>query len=670
LAGGDLNIKKIAFSDAEVDYSCGSGTTYTLASNEVLSRAYRRNGVITMNYDGTPPFDLPTNSVFGTTETIAEPVESIGFYTNVTDSTNLADYRVDTSLCLATGYTETSFGPVAWFGASPNFARFYLSGATNHPPEEGLVFVRFIVPGGGVPTDNVGENIGYYANFYRYRYTSGTSLVEVDRTIPRYDFNPSPKKDQPLFFYPLSGYSAYYGSGTTTPCPIWNMNIITKTVPIGYEENAFTVISLSNGNLSVPSDVVTTTFGSRNISGLVRSFGLDGLPKCGIIHYSNSYSGNLYGDQFIPRETEIDIPHILWHRNGTGANGTSMRGGLKLVDYGSDILYDVSGRTNYTLLRDGVGPNSLIVGRVYYDMKLIMITDQELLTALDAKSSRNWTCPPLSLELVSVTDNPIIQAGGYTGIAQSGKRYYVTYHMVSLPTLGPRQSLPCAYVQVIDGKEDDDGNPMFIKATLPPNSFPFLRTSQNAYSGAAYHSNCIQMLIQEVDIDDDTGILGLNQAEWKVANLDGSGDYGISRFGNIGVLPVISPTEINNTVFYATREEYDDGEFFRMPTHANGGNIGQNLGLDYPFWYGDLEFFYGNITTKRLRKNYIRNVRFFLDKDVLNTTLNSSYSSGSTFITEIFLLSDDNRVLGVAKPDRPLEKNDITLIDMTLKSYY
>ncbi len=667
LADGDMRIERIAFSDAEIDYSCGSGITYSSILNNITAMPYRKGGVVSMNYDGTSPYPLDPNNVISITEVTGEPVPNLGFYDNILGTNELPGYRFDTSLCIATGWTPTQFN-LGVFGQTPQRTRFILCGATSIPPEEGILFARFVAPYGSA-IDEAGPNIGYYANFYRYFYDSGTSIVHVDRALPRYDAYGT-IKEQPLMFYPLSGYSQYYGSGTTTVCPIWNMNIYNRVTHIAGSESSgvMTFPSPDYFDLSYPNTLHENNYGSRHVAGLVKSFGLDHLPRCAIIHYSNSYSGDVYGDYLMPRETEVDIPHILWHRNGSGLNGTSLRGGIKLIDAGSEIFYDTTGKTSYTILKDGIGPNAQVVGRVYFEMKTIVLTDQELITALDAKNNRNYTWPPMKVELVSTTSNPLISAGGYTGLAEQGKRYYVTYQLSSYPGAGPRQGVPCSYIQVIDGQNDDDGNPMYIKGTFPPNSFPFLRSHLNAFSGAGGHADGVHMIVQEVDNADDTGILGLSPFKWLIAP---TGVYGVSRFGNIGISTYISATQMNAFTFYATREEMDGSNYFNMSEFTFSTGIGQSLyPFDREFWHGDTEMFFGNITAKKVRKSYVRSVRFFIEKDYLNTTTNFTYTSGSTFISEIYLLGGDNKILGIGKPDRPIEKNDTIMIDLALNSYY
>ena len=211
---------------------------------------------------------------------------------------------------------------------------------------------------------------------------------------------------------------------------------------------------------------------------------------------------------------------------------------------------------------------------------------------------------------------------------------------------------------------------MYIKCSLPPNSFPFVRSLATTFSGAGHTVNAIQLLVQEVDIDTDKGVLDLDPFAWIVPPNSYPNGYGVSRFGRTGVNTNMNAVTLNSTVMYATREEYDGGVPFCFRLHADGGLIGQTLGLDRAFWPGDEEFFFGNVNTKKVKKNHLRTVNFTLEKDDLNTSVNSTYISGSTYITEVFLLGDDNRIVGVAKPDRPIKKDETILVDFSLRSRY
>lgn len=675
LANGDLSISRIAFSDAEIDYGFGrnsgdtysssTGLTYSPDVNNVFSSSYRRkwNGIT--NFDGTPPFTIDSENIYGTTEVIVEPVDSIGFFSSTTNSGALTDYRIKTEMAISTGWTTTSFCGSTFGFASNGINRMQLSGDTVQPPLEGLLYIRFISPTAvGVPGKNE-QNIGYYANFYRYTYDPVQKIISVDRPIPRFNQNFT-IKEQPIWFYPLTGYSTYYGSGTTEPCPIWNMNILTKMQHIGHGKstNLNTSVNTTNYDIYATRNTIHQKYGSKHISGIVRSLGLEDELSCAIIHYTNSYSGSVYGDSLVPKETILDLPNVLWHRNWSGVAGNCIVGGLKLTDSDSEIYYDNKSGLNYTLIKDGVGPSSLAVGRVYFDKKLIALTDPELVTALDPKTNRNWTCPPLQLDLISQTDNDLIRTSGFTGIAEAGKRYYITYHMTSYPGQGARQSIPCSYVQTIDGKLGNDGQPMYIRASLPPNSFPFVRVP-SILSGAGINCQWIRILVQEFDIEDDPGIFDLDPFKWRISTL-----FGATKYQGVSAAYMTS-SEVNRSVFILNREEYDTYyKYFLMYEDTVSTGIGQALGMDKALWPGDTDFLFGNVTAKSQKKNYVRNINFQLDKSALNTTFNPTYTSGSTFITEVLLLGEDDKVLGIGKPDRPIKKNDATFIDLTLKSYY
>ena len=668
LADGDLSISKIAYLDSEMDYSFGSsGQTYDHNDNSILSYVYRHAASVTRNYDGTDPFILSSDNVFTTTEVVKERIPSIGFYSSTTNTEILSDYRLKNELSITTGYTHTylSSPPLVRFALTPNWYRLYLSGATSVPPENGLMFIRFNYPYGD-SVDPFGPNIGYNANIYRYRYFSASSLIEVDRFFPRFDLETSIDKIMPVWLYPLSGYSNYYGSGTTEPCPIWNMNILSQVPQVGHQPASMEPNTIVFG-IGAPPDVAKKKYGSKNISGIVKKLGLNDLSRCGVIHYTNSFSGSVYGDQLSPNETVVDVPHILWHRNNENINGSSLNGGLKLTDENSEIIFDVRSGCNYTILRDGNGPSSQEVGRVYFEKKLIVITDQELLTAMDPKSNRNWTYPKLDIDLVSVADNNVINANGYIGITQPGKKYYVTYQIYSFTSsllmYGVRISVPCSYISEIDGALDEYGNPMFIRASFPANSFPFIRDDMNNFSGSGINSARVSLLVQEVDIEDDPGINGLHPDKWRTTL-----NLGVSHFIPSGT--IFSADELNQIVMYSTRNEYDDYFTYYRFTNFEGGGMGQNLGFDRAFWPGDTDFLFGNVSATSVRKKHYRNIHHLIDSNMLNSTTNSTYTSGSTFITQIALLDSNNRVLGIGKPDRPIKKNSSTIIDLTLKSYY
>ena len=84
---------------------------------------------------------------------------------------------------------------------------------------------------------------------------------------------------------------------------------------------------------------------------------------------------------------KLDIPIVMWHKS------TVAELGLSLTPVG-DLKYLEDHNTPYYDLAD---ENDNIVGKVFLNLKLFIIEDQELLFAMSYKSNRNWTLPECSV---------------------------------------------------------------------------------------------------------------------------------------------------------------------------------------------------------------------------------------------------------------------------------
>jgi hypothetical protein len=104
---------------------------------------------------------------------------------------------------------------------------------------------------------------------------------------------------------------------------------------------------------------------------------------------------------------------------------------------------------------DNPNPNALTpnipnrVGKVFPDLKIIVIDDEELLAAMSYKSNRNWTLPAPKVSLITPNicglDNNSVE-----GILTGNTEYlYVTYRLSN--DLGFTNSLHCNYYQNIQG---------------------------------------------------------------------------------------------------------------------------------------------------------------------------------------------------------------------------
>jgi hypothetical protein len=88
----------------------------------------------------------------------------------------------------------------------------------------------------------------------------------------------------------------------------------------------------------------------------------------------------------------------MWHKS----TGTTL--GVTLKAIGSPQL--LTGLTKSLDLEyyDLADPDGNIVGKVFTDLKIFVIEDQELLFAMSYKSNRSWTLPNYV-----ISNNPIVQ---------------------------------------------------------------------------------------------------------------------------------------------------------------------------------------------------------------------------------------------------------------------
>ena len=86
----------------------------------------------------------------------------------------------------------------------------------------------------------------------------------------------------------------------------------------------------------------------------------------------------------------------------------------------------------------------LAVGRVFPNLKIVVVDNEELLAAMSYKSNRNYTLPDLSANLTT----PV--AGECNGVVKPGESIYLTYTLKLTGTTGFTPTLPCQRYTVID----------------------------------------------------------------------------------------------------------------------------------------------------------------------------------------------------------------------------
>jgi len=650
LSLGQLTFNKALLSDREINYGIDRTDAYDIGcENRIIAPKDAAPTFLNpLNFDNT---DAVAITVGSATQIITAATESIGFYTgntgawaydsNKTLGTNTIDYS---------SYTPDGTNVITLAG-----------GGTGYFPTGGELMY---IPWETIPNSAVVYNSSTAilsanpTNKLWYRVLSadtGATTVTLDRAVP--DFGaPSTSQVINSYFYPFDGIENYYGSAATVNTQVWNMNIIRTSSVEGTDANI-------SGY---------TTYGSIQYNGTKQYLGFaDETRQFGVIHYSNKFTGNTYAEQLVEKTVEVDLPEVMWHKSVAIA-GQGVASGLKLYDVAGTTIFDAVSQTSYRYLRDGVTTSDSIVGRVYHKLKMIIITDPELLTALTYKSNRNYTLPNLNVDTSSVPLSPL-DSSTSTGLLKSGYTYFVTYITESDSTYlsgtsyGYPKTLPCQYIQRIDGEEDSFGNPQYLRAFYNTSYFPYLRTSagMTTFSGTGWNANKTQLLVNEVDlttnplVDFDT----IPTDGWKLVS---SGTSGNGIFTGSTGTSTISPSDLAGFQYIVSREDFDSGTTYVLDSTFYDNNDDTISGMTF----GNESFFFGNIKATIMATSF-KSVMTILAPDTLfNTSENSSFDGlkdTNTYVTEVGILNNDDILVAVGKPTYPIKKSSARYLAFQLE---
>jgi len=640
LSLGKLVFTKAVFSDREMDYSVGRTPSFNLSNNRVLAPKDSQPPFAT-NFDGSDGFLLEGNQVTSARQLATATTTTAGFFTGSTNA-----YAVDQNRYLGKA-TFTYSASTSLNGG--NTLVFDAGGYTAQTGD--LIFIPW------EPVQNSGKTFvtntmlasGNPTNSLWYRVSASTSALNVtlDRNVPNFGGTINTAQKINCYFYPNNGVESYYGSAVTQATRVWNMNIVrTNNV---------------EGTLNIESGY--TTYGSVEYCGTKHYFGFSSDTKAiGIIHFTNEYSGNTYAEQFIERTFIMTMPTVMWHNIGSD-NGQGVEYGLTTYDYYGDSYFDVSANTTFRFLRDGIGSTSKVVGRVYHKLKMAVITDQELLTALSYKSNRSYTLPEPQVTLVANPKFPLTTSQA-TGLCKSGYTYFVTYlpenhqSYISGASFGYSTALHSENVVVINGETDTNGNAQYLSLSFPSRSFPYLRSSSNtipssSYSGTGWNANSVQLLVNEQLTSAAYNKGNVPATDWKRVSdksIGGNGVYSGETTGG-GDL-TIDPLKLAGYNFIVSQEDFDSGSTYNLTSNFTGASE--------TLYFGNEAIFYGNIDVSILATTYKTSIVATAKNDQLNSTTNYTFDSeldSQTYITEIGILDQDSNLVAVGKPTYPIRKS-------------
>lgn len=648
LSLGQLTFTKAIFSDREIDYNVGRTSAFSLANSKVMSPK-DANPTFTQNFDGSGQILLQGNQVTSSRQIATATTATAGFFTGATNS-----FAIDVTKTLGTAVLAYSANTLD--GANLNLT-FNAGGYTAATGD--LIFIQFQpVQNSGITYSSSSVLLsGNPVNSLWYRVSATTSPlhVTVDRAVPSFGgLNTSSTQKINAYFYPANGIENFYGSGSSVACSVWNMNIVRT----GSVEGA------------MASNSGYTCYGSVDYAGAKQYFGFDdaSIRQIGIIHYSNNFSGSQYSENLVEGSVVLNLPTVMWH-NSPQNSGQGIPYGLTLSDSFGTTLYDNTANTTFRYLLDSNSSAGNIVGRVYHKLKIILITDSELLAALSYKSNRSYTLPPLIPSLVASPKYPLTTSSA-TGVIGSGQTIFFTYipetngGYLSGSSFGYNQALHCSYIGSIDGQSGPNGQNQYLSLTFPNLGFPYLRKSSDTlssspYSGSGWVANSVQLLVN-IQPSNLYGAGNLPENGWMRVSSKSAGGNGIFSSTTFGDLTVDS-NKLLGYNFIISNEDILSGSQYTLTSTFTGGS-------DTLFW-GNESFFFGNLDTSIISNTFKTSIVAYAANDTLNSSLNSTFDNtvDTVFFTEVAVLDANDNFVAVGKTTSPIKKNSGRFIALQLE---
>lgn len=695
IAQGDFNIAYFQIGDSEFDYAFSDfDGTLTRPAQKVFTPLDKDNQV---KY----PYKISTSSLTGTTfgnpiqvaqtETIRNVMGPAGYvseyieYDNETcigTTVECGSEQIDISalsgssqIVVPTGNTFINCKFITIY-----FDELYCVNPTIKDDASSLVYRVVNVTTGNtfntltldrpVPnyTSLIGKNITVICNECSPQYPDAHDETKICLPLP-----PHPEDQQDPWTlntvwskkpagldYGASSYTLTDGSVQTSSSLDEQLSGYTSNVFVSTKE--FFGYNTSSGQTSNSGTTITNSFGDTIIV-------LPEEQKCiSVIHYSkvgnilrdpdlgfkyedyistnndenNTLLDDDNGDPLTDREYfEIYIPFIYYHRTTGTTVGARFFMGTTDMSINSTAIDTKLDQMKYRYLIDEQNNR---VGKIFYNHKVIIFDDEEIVAALDYKSNRRYTLPAPRIALVPTDTKCGTDGTPLTPLMSgtTGQTVFVTY-LFEYTSDTRLNGLHCNYYTKLTGTT----TPGDVSIKFGENEFKYMTTTLLG-STKGFIANKFQILIQRVTTGQQP-----DPTMWKI--IDFTDNIPGHTVGSL-----INPTNLRNKRFVITNSEYDAANRYDLENHLQPSKglpnefTGNTYNLTEP-QLGDEQPFTGSIRLVRAVDLEVMRFLINLPSGEFTTTQNPSFITGKQKrITEVALLNENKEVLVIAKVPKPI----------------
>jgi hypothetical protein len=680
LAQGKLNFSYYAIGDSEINYN-----------RESIVDANLSNPTLSASSFVLRPVDREPKIKSFITQSDNEPFQPIdGSVLNVVKAVvnNAADERGFFNRVGSTFTTLTS--------------NTYTTYVTNIPNSSFTGGTSFAIPTSSInigdvlllklANDKIGniidnENARALPNLWFKVQTVGSGYITLDRNLPN---TLTQSATSQVFIYrggevynsiATGSTIAYWDSGTLSfdsannvtchDMPVWNSNSVWCESLAGmsggtYEDytkfGSYQYLGDKNPFMEYVCQSTATTL-SFNCNGPGISYPDDVTKSISIIHYTNNTISNLYGEFFYTdtasgKYLNLYLPDLMYHRRfATTGSGTSM--GMNFVATGATKFIGNSDLEYIELFEDSTlissASTAMAVGRIFPQLKMVVIHDDEIVSATSYKGNRNWTLPELSASLQSPS------GGTSTGVLDINDTMYLTYSLENNGTTGLTSSLSCQkYVKITNNTSSPkDVTFRMIETDL----LPYMRKLESGYDGYGFYAHEFKLVYQIVQDPTDRP----DPSAWKAYDFTSTAITG-------GVGESIDPKLLEGQVpmtsgFVLDKLKDNVAPIFDLTQLLN---MSLNSTPDI-LQFGDEKFFYGNLTTYIGATIYKTIFDIRIDSNKFNSTSNVTRSKNSTTnppnikITEVGIYDTDKNLVCIGKVSSPIAiKNNTIMLELSM----
>jgi hypothetical protein len=377
----------------------------------------------------------------------------------------------------------------------------------------------------------------------------------------------------------------------------------------------------------------------------------DDVKKCvSILHYTNNTISNLYGEFFFidtvnNKNMTITIPDIMYHRRKYGTSqGVTM--GMKFIASGATYLIGTSQIEYIDLVEDPtlVDDTPVVVGKVFPQLKMVVIEDEEIVAAMSYKSNRNWTLPALSAQLTSPT------GGTTTGILDVNKTMYLTYALDNTNGSGLTPTLPCQYYIKVTNNSTTSKDVSFRIEDV--DVLPYMQQKESlVYPGYGFYATNFKLVYQIVDSQNDRP----NPASWKTYDFT---SIAITQTAGGTINPYLletqTPSQVGftiNSTLNSLATTYDITLPLSMTPNSNTDIL--QFG-DERFFYGNLETYIGATIYKTIFDIRVNSSEYSLTTNPTRSTQPST-NPANIRVSEVGIYDSNRNLVVIGKLSEPVQ---------------